>query len=308
MPSNHIDWKPPSGPPPLLTEGQIRHLAHQGWLSLELPGHLTDALGKLSDSAVSFFDEDRAPKRELYPPSRGTECGFYEVPHEKEYITLRHGLHHNSKLETHARDAWHDAGVLLHRVLCDLSRAGGYDIHSWDHLLQNSLDLPNDDSQMDITTTLLRLFRYYPTAGVAEQHVDIGLLTLCVGSSRGLQVLDRSKATPEWTDAQGPTILVGDTARALMRNQVRAGLHRVVGNPHGRSSIVFALRPYLKHATDLAAFGGSGLVDTKELYDKVKSRKFNINATRDVREHQRKALKKPDVVGREIPDATSGRG
>ncbi|KAK4549160.1 hypothetical protein LTR36_007618 [Oleoguttula mirabilis] len=290
MTSNGVDTVPPSGPPPLLTAEQIRHLAFQGWLAIDLPHQLGNALSTLSRSADSFFEQDHAVKRKLYPPSRGTECGFYQVPGEKEYLTLRHGI--AGELEEQARQVWHEAALLLHRILCDLTRAGGYNIYAWSHLLENSLDLPKDDSDGDNITSLLRLFRYYPTAGVAEEHVDIGLLTLCIGSAKGLQVRDRSKDKPEWIDAQGPIVLVGDMARTLMRNQVRAGLHRVVGNPQGRSSIVFALRPYLKHPTNLSAFGGEGLIDTKECFDKIRGRKFNINATKNVRERQQKASKK----------------
>ncbi|KAK5125095.1 hypothetical protein LTR85_000769 [Meristemomyces frigidus] len=143
--------------------------------------------------------------------------------------------------------------------------------------------MAKDDSDVDNVTTLLRL-------------------------GKGLQVLDRSKDPPIWLDAAGPIILVGDMARSLMRNQVRAGSHRVVGNANGRGSIVFTLRPYLKHATDLSAFGGQGIVDTKEYFDKIKARKFNINATKDVRKFQQNALQRRTQAAGDCQEAAFGHG
>ena len=141
---------------------------------------------------------------------------------------------------------------------------------------------------MDNNGTLMRLFRYEANSGFAEQHVDIGLLTLCVGDGRGLQVLDYSHEPHQWTDATTPIILVADFARALFQNQVRPGAHRVVSNPQGRSSLVFALRPSLRGEIDLTAFGGDGTVNARDFFAKVKRTKYNINATKDIREAQRK--------------------
>lgn len=282
-------YTPPPGAPPLLTPEQIIHLAYQGWLPIDLDTGLGKTLQRLSQAASSFFDLKDNEKASLYPPSRGTECGFYHVPDEKEYITIRHGLHEHSELELQASKVWHDVGILFHRVLCDLSRAGGLSLNAWDHLLEATLDLPRDDSDLDNTISLMRLFRYYPASGTAAEHVDLGLLTLCVGEGQGLQVLDRSTDPPQYIDADGPTILVGDFARALMQNRIRAGKHRVIGNPLGRHSTVFALRPCLRHSTDLATFGGQGVVGTKEYYYRVKGSKFNVNATQEIRDRQRKA-------------------
>ncbi|EMD00308.1 hypothetical protein BAUCODRAFT_30791 [Baudoinia panamericana UAMH 10762] len=279
----------PDEPPPLLTPEQITHLAYHGWLPLTLPVHLNDAVTRLSQAARAFFDQHVSLKRSQYPARRGTECGFYECPGEKEYLTIRYDTNATSYLEECARLLWRDAANYLHRVLCDISRAGEYNVHAWSSLVKHGLELPADDSSLDTVTSLLRMFRYLPDSGVAAQHVDNGLLTLCVGEGQGLQVLDRSIATPPtWVDVDGPVVLVGDLTRALLRNRVRAGVHRVVGNPCGRSSLVFALRPYLKGIIDLAAFGGKGLVDTRDYCTAVKGSKVNVNAAREVREQQQK--------------------
>ncbi|KYG49492.1 hypothetical protein M433DRAFT_140012 [Acidomyces richmondensis BFW] len=280
-------YEPPAGPPPLLTYEQMHHLAFQGWLLIDLQPQLSNAIKQMSEAATAFFDKDIEEKRKLYPPSRGTECGFYHVPDEKEYITLRFSVHPESELETHARHVWKQAGMLLYRILVDISRAAGYDLRIWDHLVHESLSLSEHHVDLDDVITLLRLFRYYPTSGVAEKHVDVGLLTLCVGEGKGLQLLDRSQSPAYWVDATGPVILVADTTRALMRNQVRAGVHRVIGNPQGRTSTVFALRPCLKYPTDLSTFGGRGEVDTRAYFYKIKGAKYNINATNSIRNQQR---------------------
>ncbi|KAK5114266.1 hypothetical protein LTR62_002517 [Meristemomyces frigidus] len=287
-----VCFGPPPWPPPILTTEQVRHIASQGWLPLELPDDLLASLRELQSATRDFFLRSDDEKRNLYPSSRGTECGFYEVPGEKQYLTLRHNLHHDTTLECHAGNFWRKVTSFLHRILCDLNRAGGYDLGAWDHVLESSHMLPKSASDLDMVTTLLRLFKYEPTTGIASEHVDIGLLTLCIGGGRGLQVLDRSVEPPQWIDATGPIVLIGDMTRALLRNQVRAGRHRVVGNPDGRYSTVFALRPHLKGTTDLAMWGGKSVVDTREFYIKIKGSKHNINATHDVREKQRQKQRK----------------
>ena len=284
--SRYDSFEPPHGPPPLLDLEQVHHLAYNGWLPVELDGVLLGDLQALSAEAEAFFHRSMDNKSEFYPPSRGTECGFYQVPEEKEYLTFRHEVHHDSPLEQRVQKVWREAAKLLHRMLSDLSRAGCYDPRGYDHLMEGSLDLPKDNSDMDNVISLMRLFRYYPEGGVADTHTDIGLLTLCVGNGAGLQVYDCY--TKIYVDAPGPIVLVGDMARALLNNRVRSGLHRVVGNPGGRSSIVFALRPCLRHPTDLAMFGGSGIVDTKKYFYEVKGKKYNINATMEVRQKQQK--------------------
>ena len=283
----------PMGPPPLLTQEQIHHLRYTGWLALDLPPHLATPLQALSQSAAHFFDEPRDVKTKRYPHRKGVLNSFQIVPEEKEFITLRHANGDpDFELETHASQVWAEAGKLLHRVLCDIGRAAGVRDDAWNHLVAQSLSLPEDRSRIgpgDVTSQL-RLFCYYPDSGTAEQHVDVGLLTLCVGDGAGLQMLDRPQLPAHWVDAQGPIILVGEMLRKLLPGRVNAGPHRVIGNANGRASTVFALRPFLGQSTDLATFGGEGVVDTKAMFNGVRDSKFDVNAKRDERERQREAL------------------
>jgi len=148
------------------------------------------------------------------------------------------------------------------------------------------------------TPSLLRCFRYEADSGVAEEHTDLGLLTLCVGTGRGLEVLDRlADGGPVWVDACGCVgegegegcVVVGDFLRDLSRGLVRSGCHRVVGNPGGRESVVFALRPSLGRRVDGGAFGREGWLDVAEMWRGVKGVKTNINARREIREQQTRA-------------------
>ena len=287
MSDGDILYEAPRYPPPILSPAEIRHLACHGWLPVTLLEHLSQALEQLQAAACGYFAGDNAQKRELYPPSHGTESGFYEVPNEKQYVTLRHTVHDNSCMETHAREVWRDATAFLHRILCDLSRAGGYDLDAWNGMLEGSHLMPSEDRDLNNITTLLRLFKYEAATGIATEHVDIGLLTLCVANGPGLQMLDRSVTPHRWRDAVGPIVLVGDMTRALFRGQVRAGMHRVVGIPDCRNSIIYALRPCLKGILDLECWGGEGKVDTAEYFLKIKGTRHNINATHDIREKQK---------------------
>lgn len=281
----------PPGPPPLLSDAQIVSLATQGHLLLPLPPDLTAGYEELFNLASDFFSQPDTAKSSLYPNSHGLELGYTHVVGEKEYLTLRNALHPDANLEKVATRVWHDTAALLHRVLADVARglalSGSGQI--WETLLDGCLDLPS--SEKDATPTILRLFQYAPNSGLAEKHTDIGLLTLCVTQGSGLQVLVHEETEWAWRDVEGPTLLIGGALRILVGNRVRAGLHRVVANPEGRKSAVFALRPSLRHQIDLEKFGGGVNVGVKEFWENIKSSRYNVNAPKDMREQQKEKLK-----------------
>ncbi|KAI9712300.1 MAG: hypothetical protein M1820_001513 [Bogoriella megaspora] len=280
----------PPGPPPLLSEGQVLQLLEQGFLFLPLLGSLQLKIRDLSKLIGQFFDRSEDRKKKLYPATRGTENGYYPVAGEKEYVTFRYRVGALPELENQVAEVWKAIATLLHRILCDIARGSEIPLSSWDQLLQDSLTLPEGAESLETSTTLLRLFRYYPDGGFADKHNDIGLLTLCVGDGAGLQVLDNSTEPPQWKDVEGPTILVGEMLRVLSHGMIRAGPHRVVANEKGRTSTVFALRPSLKGMIDLTQFGFEGEVDAKQLWGAIKGGKVNINATKDTRERMQTNL------------------
>ncbi|OAP60224.1 hypothetical protein AYL99_05226 [Fonsecaea erecta] len=298
-------YSPPPGPPPLLSKEQLLHLIRQGWLSLPLPETLAQTTADLFQTSARFFDLPDQEKTELYPSKSGTEFGFYTVPNEKDYITFRCRIHsaHGSSLsspqlpivqalEDKAARAWQEGALLLWRILCDITRWSDLDLSIWNDLLDGTLTMPASEEEM--TFTLLRVFRYLPATGFAEKHTDLGLLTICIGDSGGLEVLDRLKSTDEnlvWVDSgakpRTATILVGQTLKALSNGVLSPGIHRVVQNPNGRNSVVFALRHSSKHPVDFGLFGGQGLVSASDLWKSIQVGKVNINSVKERREAQR---------------------
>jgi isopenicillin N synthase-like dioxygenase len=292
-------------------------LARQGWLSLPLPADLAGTVAELFASSAAFFDLQDHAKARAYPSKSGTEFGYYLVKKEKEYTTFRCRVHTADAaaaqsslstsvvslcdLEHTAARAWRECALLLFRILCDLARWSQLDVSVWDDILDGTLMMPAAEDQM--TYTLLRLFRYFPTTGVvAEPHTDLGLLTLCVGDRGGLEVLDRTRSTddhPVWINAaseaqtqtepqtQTATILVGQTLKALSNETFNPGIHRVVGNPEGRHSVVFALRHSSRHDVDFGLFGGEGRVRASELWRFIEVGKVNINTVKKRRDAQR---------------------
>jgi len=291
------EYLPPPGPPPMLSLEQLRHLCRYGWLAYDLSPDLSDRLTRLFGLASNFFNQGTEEKQRLYPASQGTECGYYCVEAEKEYVTLRRQVHQHLPFEAEAGEAWREIAQLLHGVLLELSKAEGLETSVWDDMVNGSLPYPPPDADLNNVISLMRVFRYLPTTGVADPHTDLGVLTLCVGDGTGLEVLDTSLSPPEWRPAAKATILVGETLRKLSNGVIRAGLHRVVGNPEGRGSIVFALRPNLSERVDLSAFGGEGVVDTRKFYMDIKGTKYNINANHELREAQRQGREAANGMG-----------
>jgi isopenicillin N synthase-like dioxygenase len=285
------NFAPPPGPPPLLSDAQIISLATQGHLLLPLPPDLTAGYSSLFNLASAFFSQPDKTKSTLYPNSGGPELGYTHAQDEKEYLTLRNSSHPDTDLERLVTQVWHDTAALLHRVMVDLARGLALPEPGqiWDTLLDGCLDLPN--CKKEATPTILRMFQYAPNSGLADKHTDIGLLTLCVTKGSGLQVLTEEGTEWVWRDVEGPTLLISTALRTLVGKRVRAGVHRVVANPEGRSSAIFALRPSLRHHIDLERFGGGVNVGVEEFWENIKNSRYNVNAPKDMREQQKQNLK-----------------
>lgn len=297
---------PPQGPPPLLSEDQLLDLARQGWLEIALPESMNSAISDLLRSSDLFFTNSTAIKKELFPQKQSTEFGYYEVKHEKEYVTFRCRTHQDNTgtsdknssavdLESSTARIWREAGIILHRILCDIARASDLDINVWDAILDGTLEMPVSEEAMSYS--LMRIFRYRPTTGTADEHTDLGLLTMCIGDRHGLQVCDRTNSSEselQWINAsEGANhaiILVGQTLKMLSNGSLNAGIHRVSGNPLGRNSIVYALRHSSRNSIDLTLFGGAECIQPEDLYKVMGVGKVNINAIKDTRDRQREVL------------------
>ncbi|KAL8727533.1 MAG: hypothetical protein Q9181_005681 [Wetmoreana brouardii] len=291
-------FAPPSHPPPILDSDQLTRLARSGSISIDLPNPLTTSVYELSALHHGFFDEPLSSKKSQFPAAEGTELGYYHVANGKEYLTFRHqDLSASAMKLTHAAAKfWASAASLLHRMLRDLSKSIKIPLAAWDPLLDGCLAMPS--SRLETTPTLLRLFNYFPNAGSAERHTDTGLLTLCIGTTSGLQVWENPSLLPlsrdgQWTDVgTQPTVLIGKSLQWLSAGRLRAGIHRVVANPEGRQSIVFALRPSLRNPMfDLRPFGEPRVVDMAAIWKEMRGSLFNVNATNIIRTAQKKRLK-----------------
>ena len=296
-------FDPPPYPPPLLSDADIQSFARQGHLNLFLTYEHALLIQKTFTLASEFFAQETNIKAQKYPQAQGTELGYSLLADEKEYLTLRFlSPHTRDPLESAAKELWRSTATLLYRILVDLSYAMNIDYTSWDPLLDGCLEIP--EKEQDMTPSLLRIFNYFPESGTAGRHVDNGLLTLCIGAEKGLQVLDippregSAQTTPslsseereKWRDVEGATLLAGSTLQVFSRNRIRAGVHRVVSSDTGRNSIVFALRPSLRSRfVDFGKFGGEeGEMDVRELYRRIKENRHNVNAPKEVREQQRR--------------------
>lgn len=296
--------QPPVGPPPLLTAEEISLLCRQGWLLYDLPSHLKAQIDQLNRTASAFFRQDCDQKIACLAGKNLEEEGYFDVPDEKQYVTFRRCTAAESPLEQQAKDVWAATTRFLHRILCDLSRAGSLPAAAWDSMLAGMLDYPYAKADLRDITSLLRLFEYLPKTGAAAQHTDLGLLTLCVGTDAGLEVLDKWQQPHAWIDGSKCTVLVGETLRALAHGNIAAGVHRVVGNPAGRQSFVFALRPNLGATADLSHFGGEGSIGLRQLFMKIKGSKYNVNARPEVREQQRQRQREQREQHIETPTIT----
>lgn len=298
------NFAPPSHPPPLLDHAQIASLIADGFVTLPVPQHMIDAYTSLFAKAKPFFSLPIAEKCTLFPSRpQSTEQGYTVVQDEKQYLTVRHaegvasGTFDARPLKQAITDTWQSAAALLYQALHDVGAEIGIPFQAWEQLLKDTSSLPPSAEQS--TPSLLRIFQYLPDRGVADAHKDLGLLTLCIGAGKGLQVKAEiptasthvgveQNSVADWRDAAEVTLLAGDTLRILSSGRIASGIHRVVANPLGRSSIVFALRGNTGSVVDLSLFGGSGTILAAELWNMIKHNRVNVNASKESRVEQRR--------------------
>jgi len=281
----------PSGSPkpvnfPFLTEQQCITLYSQGFAQVYLPPNhpLLDAATALFSTSHAFFDKPLDEKQKFHrsqlisDPSvsgpRNTEQGWSRVEGEKEMLTIRR----TSKLcppevAHNARVLWRECGSFMQSIMRAIESSLELESGAFDNVVTQECELPVGD----MYETLLRMFRYERTSEpriVSEKHRDIGLLSLVIGSSPGLEVWDDRIAREDpitgvvsngdWVAIEENssqvkpiggltfTLLVGETLTALTNQLYKPGAHRVLVPPAESSasdamyrySLVFALRPH----------------------------------------------------------------
>ncbi|KAJ7776879.1 hypothetical protein DFH07DRAFT_798071 [Mycena maculata] len=306
-PSLHtgVRYAPPPGPPPQMyatppgppqnatelstfVRNSLVPLASRGWLSVPLPPDLESIYTHLFAQSAAFFalDPDSPDKTKFAaPPGKSaSDEGFADIPGEKQLITLRRVSGMPELLRDAATEAWTATGKLFIDTVRNIAES--LELENLDAFDLMSAEADPDPEtggfpQEKRASSLLRLFRYdrpprgTPTskAVVAEAHKDLGILTLVVGQSPGLDA--RDPATGQWVSVEDgapgrltATLLAGQTLSYLTRGLYASGVHRVSVLPPPtpapadahRFSLVFALRPAAAAPINTDVFAASHLI------------------------------------------------
>jgi isopenicillin N synthase-like dioxygenase len=330
-------YTPPPGPPPsrpaaprdprpdlLPTPSKLdlQLLATRGWLSLDLNEHpdirdTYNALFALSEQFFALPDGD-AQKTAFAAPSgaQASEEGYSRIPGEKQILTCRSVPRSPEIVRDTVRAAWAASGALMQSAAKDIA---------------HSLNLPPDAYSTFVdpcvtfheekTPTLLRMFRYdRPSPGseptvVAQPHRDLGMLSLVIGHTPGLDVFEpASPAHPNgrWLSVEEPTdpagrgltatLLGGQVLNFLTQGRYTPGVHRVSVRPADdtpfRFSLVFALRPAPApmhtacfESPQIGPFPPGAQLhgdSMASVFDRIMKSHWNINVTKDIREEQQR--------------------
>ncbi|KAL8785814.1 MAG: hypothetical protein Q9195_008495 [Heterodermia aff. obscurata] len=304
----------------------LSFLASEGYLPLLLADHkgMPEAYSNLFNSSRQFFDlpEDSLHKTTFQAASgsAASEEGYSDLPGEKSILTVKTMSRCPDLLQQQVENAWNMTGAFLRDIACQIASTLGLQPDVFDPFVEPCCVLPREKR----TPTLLRMFRYVrPQEGEAtinaERHKDIGLLSLVIGHSPGLEVLDTTtrlwkaieseEFVPEDAKVRSggltATLLVGETMSLLTRGQYKAGVHRVLCAPDrehaSRFSIVYTLRPavaplYTKlfESEIVGRFAPEEQMDgqsSKELFERIRSTHWNVNVVKNLREEQQKRLR-----------------
>jgi len=350
-PAQH--YLPPVPPPlltasfPLLTQSQIDSLSTLGFTTFPISRRqcLYNAALKLFALSRAFFAQPQ-PSKEHFKVrdanAQGSEEGWSRVWGEKELITLRRGgVTCPESLESTGREMWAECGKLMKDVMDGVEGSLGLVKGAFGSVYEAECDMP----AVERLETLLRMFRYERRAKeiddedtaknnaeqtkdpevlgkgrlVAAQHIDLGLLSLVIGSSPGLEVWDyRLKKwiaieEPQYADSTvgelTATLLVGETLTRLTNGRYLPGRHRVFvpsvpatteeDESQYRYSLVFALRPHPFSVISTSALTTPVTghfkypiedVTVGELFGAIARSHWNVNTEKEAREAQRRRL------------------
>jgi isopenicillin N synthase-like dioxygenase len=324
---------PPQDPrPPLLPTSSkldLNQLSSQGWLSIPLDEYpeIRDTYSSLFSLSEKYFalpDEDAA-KTDYAAPSgaQASEEGYSRIQGEKQILTCRSESRTPLVLQDGVREAWAASGLLLKNTAEDIACSLGLPPDTYSSFVDPCITFRDEK-----TPTLLRMFRYErPPIGseptvVAQSHRDLGMLTVVIGHTPGLDVLEPPSAQyPEgrWISIEespavnsSPNISPGRTLTATLLNgqvmnyltqgRYRPGYHRVSVRPAEdtpfRFSLVFALRPAPApvhtaryESPQTGPFPPGAQMDGESmglLFERIVNSHWNINVHKDIREAQQR--------------------
>ena len=261
-------------------------LAHQGWVSLpfqlssspESTDDLYKAFSDLFSSSAQFFAlSDETKERYIVHPPPGrtmqsSEEGYSNIPGEKCMFTVRRmgTTPTEFDLREKAATAWSESATVMRDVLVAIEETLAMRPGTLVRLMGPKLEVPSEGESS--VATLLRMFRYErprvePTEStsdsaqgaevkapeprvVSETHKDLGLLSLVVGHTPGLECWD--PVAEQWVSCEEEdapsdninggspgvsarnlhaTLLVGHTLAKFTNYRYAAGRHRVFVHP-----------------------------------------------------------------------------
>lgn len=300
----------------------LEFLAREGWLPLILGDQvgLAQAYSALQPQAAAYFackeDDEAKVSYRAVSGAQASEQGYFQIANEKSILTIKTQEKCPLTLRQQVANVWSLTADFMANILSQIALSLGLPKDVFDPLVLPCRQLPLHEH----TPTLLRMFRYDrpegPEARVnAEPHRDLGLLSLVVGHSPGLQIRRHSQgpwigaeddeiSTPEArarSHGLTATLLAGRTLEFLTRQQYRAGAHAVVCDPASASdghdsfrySMVFTLRP-AEVPLFTTAFESPrvGVFDpseqsegenARELFRRIRQSHYNVNAAPYVR-------------------------
>ena len=313
-------------------------LAHQGWLSLPMDESdpLYSAFADLFQSSAQFFtlpeEEKMRYKIEVQDTSRASEEGYSHVIGEKSLVTLRKAKTTPTEFDLleRAQKAWKASAEVMRDVTLSIEDSLGMQRGALEKTIGPQLELPAEQTH----ASLMRMFRYErPVQSsepqvVSEAHRDLGLLTIVVGHTPGLECwsLEQQKwisCEEQNTSRLSVTIMTGQTLALFTNQRYTSGRHRVLvhpvteqnapsdeplQNPAYRFSLVHALRahyPVVVSSSDFATpvtgfyappsqFSG---VPIREIYKAISSAHWNVNIDPEIRRRQQEeALEKTQLL------------
>jgi isopenicillin N synthase-like dioxygenase len=337
-------YAPPPGPPPSNRPGpptayadprppliptsnplDLNKLATQGWLSLPLEQYpaIRDTYAALFSLSEKYFDlPDDDPRKTSYAAPSGAQAseeGYSRIPEEKQILTCRSEPRSPKDLRDGVRDAWAASGDLMRTTMEDIARSLGLPPDTYQSFVE-----PCTTFHEEKTPTLLRMFRYdRPPAGqprvVAEPHRDLGVLSMVIGHTPGLDVFEPpSHEHPQgrWISIEDPegttptvtgrhltaTLMGGQVLNFLSQGRYTPGVHRVSVRPAKdtpyRFSLVFAFRPAqapvytaLLESPQTGPFPSDMKMNGEsmgKLFEQIVRSHWNINVQKDIRENQRR--------------------
>ncbi|KAL5535009.1 hypothetical protein ACEPAF_3100 [Sanghuangporus sanghuang] len=250
----------------------LEKLSTQGWASLPISDSESDplyeAFSALFESSAQFFDlpEEERMKYRVAPrtETNTSEEGYSRVEGEKCLITLRRVQTTPTEFELRERAerAWRASAGVMRDALRAIEESLGMNPGALARTSEKQLELPREGEGN--VATLMRMFRYdRPTPPVSpadapsedghanstpssngtesrsrvvsEPHRDLGLLTIVLGHSPGLECWDAER--DEWVSCEtnerglNATILVGETLTKFTNGRFVAGRHRVLVHP-----------------------------------------------------------------------------